>query len=104
MVAEAGFKIVLCHSNVDFFGLVAGGYCGSVHKARSQASSVERAIGLFPAVASGCAVVGGLWPEYFSVVAFDVCSHTVHATIANLADVSVEKLVKQVIFREVPID
>ena len=74
------------------------------HKAGSQISSVERAFGLFPAVASGCAVVGGLRPEDFSVVAFDVCSHTVHATIANLADVSVEKFVKQVIFREVLID
>ena len=49
-------------------------------------------------------VVGGLRPEYFSVVAFDVCIHTVHATIANLADVSVEKFVKQVIFREVIFD
>ena len=35
MVAVVGFKIVLRHSNVDFVGLAAGGYCGSVHKARS---------------------------------------------------------------------
>ena len=64
MVAVAGFKIVLCLFNVDFVRLAAGGYCGSVHKARSQTSSVERAMELFPSVASGWAVVGGLRPEY----------------------------------------
>ena len=100
MVAVARFEIVLCHSNVDFVGLAAG----SVHKAGSQTSSVERAVMLFSLVVSHCAVVGGLRPEYFSVMAFDVCSHTVHATTANLADVSVEKFVRQVIFREVPIN
>ena len=51
----------------------------------SQTSSVKWAFRLFPAVAYGCAVVGGLRPEDFSVVAFDVCNHTVHATIVNLA-------------------
>ena len=81
MIAVAGLEIVLCHSNLDM-----------------------QPFGLFPAVASGCAVVGGLRLEDFSVVVFDDCSHTVHATIANLADVSVEKFVKQVIFREVLID
>ena len=71
MISVAVFEILLCQSNVDFVGLAAGGYCGSVHKARSRTSSVERAFGLFfPAVASGCTVVGELRPEDFSVVAF----------------------------------
>ena len=36
MVVVAGFKIVVCHSNVDSVRLVMGGYRGSVHKAGSQ--------------------------------------------------------------------
>ena len=85
MIAVVGFEIVLCHSNVDFVGMAAGGYFGSVHKTGSQTSSVERALRLFPSVASGCAVVGGLRPQ--DLLLFDVCSHTVHATIAILADI-----------------
>ena len=31
MIAVVGFEIVLCHSNVDFVGMAAGGYFGSVY-------------------------------------------------------------------------